>query len=132
MRRKNLGFTLIELMIAVAIVGILAAVALPSYRQHVVKSNRRAVQAQMMDLASREQQYLLANRKYTDDLSSTGLNFSLSTDVTNAYSTVTVTVTAPTSGPPTFLLTATPTGNQTSDGNLTLTQEGVKGPDGKW
>jgi type IV pilus assembly protein PilE len=131
MGRKAWGFTLIELMIAVAVVGILAAIALPSYRSHVIKSNRRAIQAQMMDLASREQQYLLSNRAYTDDLSSAKLNFTVASSSLSAYSTVQVALTA---SPPAFTLTAVPvTGSsQESDGSLTLTSEGVKGPSGKW
>ena len=58
------GFTLIELMITVAIVGILAAIAYPSYTSHIQKGARRAAQAQMLDIANRQQQYLLANRGY--------------------------------------------------------------------
>ena len=51
---KEGGFTLIELMITVAIVGILAAVAYPSYMNYVKKGLRRAAQAQMLDIANRE------------------------------------------------------------------------------
>ena len=54
--RKQHGFTLIELVITIAVVGILAAIALPSYQQYVIRSKRSAAQAQMMDIANREQQ----------------------------------------------------------------------------
>ena len=63
---KQMGFSLIELMIAVVIVGVLAAVAFPSYQNYIVKSNRAAAQAFMVDAASREKQYLLDARSYKD------------------------------------------------------------------
>ncbi len=49
-------------MIVVVIIGILAAIALPNYRQYVIRSNRTAAQAQMLEIANRQQQFLLANR----------------------------------------------------------------------
>jgi type IV pilus assembly protein PilE len=131
-RAKNAGFTLIELMITVAIIGILAAVALPSYKQYIVRANRSAAQAQMMDIANREQQFLLANRAYVahDDALWTA-SYSLPTEVASKY---TYTIAPGTSTVPSFLITFSPiaTGSQASDGNLTLTSEGVKAPTGKW
>ena len=61
---RNTGFTLMELMIVVAIVAILAAIALPAYNQYVIKANRRAAQAEMVEIAVREQQFLLVDRLY--------------------------------------------------------------------
>ncbi|MFZ3018929.1 MAG: type IV pilin protein [Gallionella sp.] len=122
------GFSLIELMVAVAIVGILAAVALPSYQSYVVKGNRAAAQAFMADVENREKQYLLDARSYAADLSTLGM--SMPTDVSNFY-TMTITVSA---APPVFTLTATPIAGtkQESDGALTLDSSGAKTPADKW
>jgi type IV pilus assembly protein PilE len=67
------GFTLIELMITVAIVAILAAIAYPSYTQYVIRGHRAAAQAEMMDIANRQQQFFLANRVYASSLADLGI-----------------------------------------------------------
>lgn len=59
-KAKN-GFTLIELMIVVAIISILAAIAYPSYQQYVRKTKRVEMQAQMIDIASQIQRYKISN-----------------------------------------------------------------------
>jgi len=116
-RMPHAGFTLIELLIAVVIAGILAAVAYPSYIQHTVKARRVAAESFMLELASRQEQYLLDARRYAD--SNTTLGVSTPTEVASYY---TVTVTADnTQTPPTHLVTATPIG-----GTLTYSQAGVK------
>lgn len=126
MRKRN-GFSLIELMIALAIIAILAAIAIPSYRQYVLRSNRRAAQTSIVDIANREQQYFAANRAYADKAT---LGYVLPTEVSDNY---TWDVTPGAGPPPTFTITFTATGGQASDGNLTLTAEGVKGVDpNKW
>jgi type IV pilus assembly protein PilE len=60
-RRHHIGFTLIELLIVVAIIGILASMAYPSYQQYIVKGNRAAAQQFLLEAASVQHQYFLAN-----------------------------------------------------------------------
>ena len=123
------GFTLIELMITVAIVGILAAVAYPAYTQYMIRANRAAAQSEMMNIANRQQQFLLATRSYVakDVLEMNG--YSLPADVSSKYS---YTIVVGTGAVPTYTLTFLPSGTQISDGNLTLNSEGIKTPANKW
>ena len=127
--KKSFGFTLIELMIAVAIIGILAAIALPSYSSYIIKGNRAAAKAQILDIANREQQFLMANRAYASkaDLISSG--YSLPLEVSSKYS---YDITVGTATVPSYLITFTAIGTQISDGDLTLNSEGVKSPINKW
>jgi len=62
--RRMRGFTLIELMITLAIVSILLVVALPSYRDYIVRGIRTSGQQFLMDLAQRQEQYFLDQRQY--------------------------------------------------------------------
>ena len=64
MKRKQKGFTLIELMIVVAIVSILAAVAFPSYQQHVLRGNRAEGRTALLDAAARLERYYSDNNKF--------------------------------------------------------------------
>ena len=126
-RRRN-GFTLIEVMITVAIVAILASIAMPSYNRYIIRAKRSAAQAQMMEIANREQQFLLANRSYADKTALTASGYTLPAEVAANYD-YSIAVTTDVPG---FVLTFEPRGAQQSDGNLTLNNEGAKTPADKW
>lgn len=122
------GFTLMELMIVVAIIAILASVALPSYQNYIVRANRAAAKAQMLEIAARQQQHFLANRSY-GDLSVIG--FSIPPDVTARY---TCSAAPGTAAVPSYVISCVPvsTTSQSGDGTLTLDNLGNKGPADKW
>lgn len=132
------GFTLIELMIAVAIIAILAAVAIPSYQDYIVKSNRAAAQSFMVSVENRQKLYMLDARSYAPDLVTLGMS-NLPDNVSKFYDIaicldITAANCATASIPPYFKITSTPktSTRQVADGDLTLDSTGAKGPAGKW
>jgi type IV pilus assembly protein PilE len=127
--RRGNGFTLIELMITVAVVAILAGIALPSYLEQLRKGRRSSAKVTMMDIANREQQYLLASRTYADTATLLATGYAVPSDV-SAYYTWAVTVDSTTV--PTFTITFTAVGSQAVDGPLTLDQAGNRSPLSKW
>ena len=125
------GFTLIELMITVAVIAILVAIALPSYRQYILHGNRAAAQAEMMDIANREQQFLPSIRRYASKAELEASGYAPPKEVSDNYSYA---ITLGTGTIPTYTITFTPIGGQTKDynGDLTLDSIGTKTPATKW
>ena len=124
--RRVRGFSLLELMTVLVIVGVLAAIAWPSYQSYVIRSNRAAAQSFMMSVANRQEQYILTNRSYA--ASTAALSLTAPPETNGRY---TFAVTNP-GGATTYLVTATAIGNQVSDGDLTLSSDGTKTPADKW
>ena len=116
------GFSLMELMIGIAIVGILAAVAYPSYTNSVIKANRGNAKAFLLEVAQREQQYLFDKRAYAD---ATALGLTPPGEFTRFY---TISITPAAGPPPSFTATATPIAGkrQAADGWLAITETGAK------
>jgi type IV pilus assembly protein PilE len=120
------GFTLVELVIVIVIIAILAAISIPSYREYVIRGHRRAAQAAMMEIATQERQYFVANRTFA---TADELGYALSPEVDENYD---FSITVGTGAVPSFTINFTAVGGQASDGNLGLTSEGVKTPAEKW
>src|SRR2546423_845182 len=118
MRVRQRGFTLLELMIVGILVGVLAAIALPAYRNQVMKGNRSVAQQFMLDVATREQQLLLDLRGYQSVASSStvtdhfkdppasgGINLPVPSSTAGNYTFVVAADNTTT--PPSFTITAT-------------------------
>lgn len=118
---KSRGFTLIELMIVVAVVAILATIALPSYNEHVRKTRRAQAKADMLEIAQMLERRFTTNRSYAGF---DGSAFNQSPRTGDArYSIAIDPLTATT-----YTITSTALGGQAADkcGNLGLTHQGGK------
>ena len=120
MMKRARGFSLIEIMTVVVIIGILVAIAVPSYQNYLRKGRRAAAQSYLMEVTNAQQQYLMDARAYAPDV--TTLQKPTPTDVGSFYAIAIATSTPP----PAFPITATPSGVQAADGVLAIDNLGRK------
>lgn len=133
-KRSLQGFTLIELMIVVAIIGVLAAIAYPSYQGYIERTNRADMMSEMQQIANRIESNKITYRRYDriplSEIYSNTVSGAGTTFPNNGTALYNITV-APVSGTTlngrNWTLTAEPiSGLQINDGNLTLNFEGEK------
>lgn len=141
-RAASLGFSLIELMITVAVIAILAAIAVSSYTKSVVKTNRSAATACMSEYASYMERYYTSNLRYDEAPASSGTAAAVANPAIGSPSPMVLdcastaqtgsnyqySVPAPTAT--SYIISATPLGSQltrdTQCGTLTLNQRGQR------
>jgi type IV pilus assembly protein PilE len=141
MNNKNLighslrmrGVTLIELMITVAIIGILAAIVYPSYRQYLVQTNRTEGMAALQQAAVRQERYFSNNSTYANTMNLAAANIADETE--RGHYAITAVACAGGTIATCYVMTATAQGGQTDDAGcttLTLDSTGDKSPDACW
>lgn len=125
------GFTLIELMITVAVLGILAAVAYPAYTNSLIKGTRANAKSVLLDIAQKEQAYLLDSRSYVaagtcaEVRAALNLASDAMVEVEKYYD---CDITVPAGTRPTFTARLRPKAGMrmASDGDLTINESGQK------
>jgi type IV pilus assembly protein PilE len=131
MRAKAPGFTLVELMVTLAIIAVIAAIGYPNYISYTVKASRQAAQGELIQLANMQEKIFLNSNAYSPSITlayngtaAGGLGRTSGMTADNKY-TLSI---SPNVAGQTFTITATPVAGSTQagDGNITIDQSGVK------
>jgi type IV pilus assembly protein PilE len=126
--RAQKGFTLIELMIVVLIIGILAAIAIPSYSAYVKRGARTKATQALLDVASREERYFYEHNTYTTTLSDLGLPSTYCVDTCTDSRRYVITIQS--ADPTNYVVRATPQATQAAQdgecGYLEINRAGQK------
>ena len=126
---KQRGFTLIELMIVVAIVAIIASIAYPSYQAQVLKTRRADAHASLTDISARQERFMAQRNTYTTEISATsGLGLGRTTSEDGFYN-ITVDPCAGRTIADCYVITATAVSPQDQDTEcaiITLNSAGLK------
>ena len=133
--RASRGMTLLELMIVVAVIGLLGAVALPAYQSSVRKAHRADAKTALTTCAQRFERFYTEKGAYRTARESVSVGDATATCLSateNGFYTLSLPAATPVTGT-TYSLSATPEGAQTTDacGSFTLDQDGVRGVSGR-
>lgn len=130
LQRKQVGFSLIELMIAVAVLGILLAIAIPNYQEHLRRAARVAGQTYLSDLAQRQELRFQDARVYSDQtIDFINATTPMPSDVASRYSLPVFVKVDPAVGTlASFTITMTPIsgGMLSNDGPLCIHSSGIR------
>jgi type IV pilus assembly protein PilE len=120
------GFTLMELMITVVIVGILSSIAIPQYQSYLLKSYRSEGMTELLDIMRSQENYFSNSYTYTIDFTHLGRATTPYITTSGKYSISAATCSGSLDLTQCVFLTASPLGSQISDGPLTLDSQGNK------
>ena len=134
MKRYQHGVTLLELMAVVVILGVLASIAVPSYRGYILRAQRSEGTTMLLRAAAAQEKYYLQNNSYTDVVAGTGSTslklFSTGNTTEHGWYTLGIAAGSTGSLASSYTITVTAAGSQLKDSNcrtFTITETGQRG-----